>query len=61
MSDKDWRPVIKACEAYMERAYGPTYLKEDMSEYIDVIFEAAMEAVYGKEVWNMVVQHYTVR
>ena len=47
----DFRPLIKVCQEYIDDLANNGYVDEDMKEYI---FEAAMEAIFGKVVWKYI-------
>ena len=51
MIDQDFTQVIKLCESYINDLDKDGWVDEDMDHYI---FEAAMEAVYGKSVWEWI-------
>ncbi|MEK6881970.1 MAG: hypothetical protein AABY22_20295 [Nanoarchaeota archaeon] len=48
---KNWEPLIELCEDYIRQLEEEKYVDEDTEHYI---FEVAMEAVFGKEVWKWI-------
>jgi hypothetical protein len=47
----DWTGVQATCESYVEALFRRGYVDSDDKQWI---FEAAMEAVFGKDVWPWV-------
>ena len=53
MSEKlDFTPVQEACEAYIAWQESADYHPDEEEDYEHAVFEAAMEAVYGKGIWD---------
>lgn len=44
--------VTKACEDYMEFLRSDEYHEDRIENYRNDIFEAAMDSVYGEEIWD---------
>ena len=51
LDEPDWNSVIKSCQEYINALARHECDEEDMEHNI---FEAAVEAVYGKDVWSFV-------
>ena len=51
VTDPDWSAVQQCCEDYIAGLFAKGYVYGDAKQYI---FEAAMEAVFGKNVWYWV-------
>jgi hypothetical protein len=49
MDEIDWQPVVKMVTNTVGYMTNEGYAPKDFEHYI---FEAAMEAVYGKDVWD---------
>lgn len=47
----NWLPLITCCEEYMNELEVTGYVDEDSEHYI---YEAAIEAIYGPNVWNWI-------
>ncbi len=47
----NWEPTIKMCEGYINDLIKNGYADHDHRIYI---FEAAVEAVFGKKIWGFV-------
>jgi len=48
------RPITKAVEQYIDFLDSDDYNEDEDDDYKNAIFEAAVEAVYGKEVWTWI-------
>ena len=44
--------IKQACNEYMEYLRSPEYNEDGIGDYENAIFEAALESVYGNEVWT---------
>lgn len=50
-----WMPLYMICQQYIDSCEKNNHVDEDLEHYI---FEAAMEAVFGPDVWKYVNKHY---
>ena len=48
LENQDFSKVAKLCREYIEELDREDYVDDDLETYI---FEAAIEAVFGKDVW----------
>jgi len=46
--------IKAACEEFMEWLESDEYHEDEISDYENAIYEAAMEAVFGKSIWDRV-------
>jgi hypothetical protein len=44
----------KACEEFMAWLESDDYHEDGMDDHENAVFEAAMEAVFGEEIWDRV-------
>jgi len=51
LDNPDWSVVTKYCKGYIEDLHTKGYTHTDDKQYI---FEAAMNAVFGKNVWQWI-------
>lgn len=51
IKEKNWTLVIKYCLNYIDDLYEDGYVDSDLKQYI---FEAAMQAVFGGNVWEWI-------
>lgn len=51
LEQKDWSMVESLCRGYLDSIREKGWVDEDMAQYI---FEAAIEAVYGKKVFEFI-------
>jgi len=50
------RPLKEACKEYSEFLYSDDYHEDESDNYQNQIFKAALEMVYGYDVWDYVIE-----
>lgn len=51
LSKPNWFPVFQLCLDYINQLDKQDWVDSDMKQYI---WEAAMESVYGKDIWEFI-------
>lgn len=52
--EPNWPDLIDATDAYIEFLASDDYNEDRLAKYENQVFEAAMESVYGPDVWEWV-------
>lgn len=52
LDNPDWSAVIELAQEYMGLLKEPDTISDDLSEFDDLVFEAVLEALYGKSVFD---------
>ena len=48
----DWTAVISYAEEYISEVHREGIISDELDDYPERIFEAVIEAIYGKEAWD---------
>ena len=52
LDNPDWSAVIALAQEYMDLLSEPDTISDDVNEFDARVFEAVLEALYGKSIFN---------
>jgi hypothetical protein len=52
VDNPDFTDLIKSAEEYVDYKSGDNYHEDGLDDYENQIFESAMEAIFGKSIWD---------